>query len=132
MEGTSKMPLPTCLSNSALETSSLNPFAESADSLKVSCAERSLPALPTLAKDNRLPAELWSKVLSNFKGEKGQTELAYLWTVIRLVSRWFKFEIENIFKTEHLPKTWLHFSLPLNSREYFVNVYFGEKFDRFL
>lgn len=54
------------------------------------------------------PPELWSITMQNFRHRKSPDELTYLWTTLRHVSRQFKEEIETIFRTEHLPKTWLH------------------------
>ena len=55
-----------------------------------------------------LPPEVWSITLENLRELQGQDELTYLWTVVRLVCRQFKEVIEEIFRTEHLPKTWLY------------------------
>lgn len=44
----------------------------------------------------------------NFRHRKSPEDLTYLWTNVRQVSRQFKQEIEELFRTEHLPKTWLH------------------------
>lgn len=54
------------------------------------------------------PPELWTIVLHNIRDLKSQDELTYLWTTVRQVCRQFKTEIEDIFRTEHLPKTFLH------------------------
>ena len=55
------------------------------------------------------PPEIWSLTLHNLRERKSQDELQYLWTEVRRVSKQFQEEIEEIFRTEHLPKTWLHF-----------------------
>ena len=55
-----------------------------------------------------LPPEVWSITLENLRALQSQDELTYLWTVVRLVCRHFKEVVEEIFRTEHLPKTWLY------------------------
>lgn len=54
------------------------------------------------------PPEIWSLALQNLRDRKSQDELTYLWTTLRHVSRQFKEEIEEIFRTEHLPKVLLY------------------------
>ena len=56
-----------------------------------------------------LPPEVWSLTLQEFCCRKTQDDLTYLWTTVRHVCKQFKVEIEDIFCSEHLPKTWLHF-----------------------
>ena len=63
---------------------------------------------PVMSSHLYFPPEIWSITLNNFREYQTQEELAYLWTTARHVSRQFKEEIEEIFRTEHLPKTWLH------------------------
>ena len=55
-----------------------------------------------------LPPEIWSLTLCYLCDLKCQDELTYLWTTVRHVCRQFKSEIENMFRTEHLPKTFLY------------------------
>ena len=55
------------------------------------------------------PPEIWGLTLHNLRERKGQDDLQYLWTEVRHVSKQFREEIEEIFRIEHLPKTWLHF-----------------------
>ena len=55
------------------------------------------------------PPEIWNLTLHNLRDRKSQADLQYLWTEVRHVSKQFQEEIEAIFRTEHLPKTWLHF-----------------------
>ncbi len=57
----------------------------------------------------RFPPEIWGLTLHNLRERKGQDDLQYLWTEVRHVSKQFREEIEEIFRIEHLPKTWLHF-----------------------
>lgn len=54
-----------------------------------------------------LPPEVWSLTLRNFRDLRSQNELVYLWTTVRHVCRQFKIEVEDIFRMEHLPKTFL-------------------------
>ena len=37
-----------------------------------------------------------------------QSELAYLWTTVRRVSKDFEREIEKLFLEEHISKTWIY------------------------
>jgi len=46
--------------------------------------------------------------LECFRDRKSQDELLHLWTTVRPICRQFKEAIEEIFRTEHLPKTRLH------------------------
>ena len=64
--------------------------------------------ISSIQSDLHFPPELWSMTTRNFRHRKSPDELTYLWTTVRRVSRQFKEEIEEIFRTEHLPKTWLH------------------------
>lgn len=59
------------------------------------------------------PPEVWSLTLQKLRSWKSQDELTYAWTTVRHVCRQFKEEVEEIFRTEHVPKTWLH----LDTRE---------------
>lgn len=54
------------------------------------------------------PPEVWGLTLNHCREWESQDELTYLWTTVRHVSRQFKAAVEDIFKTEHLSKTWLH------------------------
>lgn len=54
------------------------------------------------------PPGVWSITLHYLRDLKSQDELTYLWTTVRHVSRQCKTEVEDIFRTEHLPKTFLH------------------------
>lgn len=65
-------------------------------------------AIPALPSRLHFPPEVWSMTTQNFRHRKSPDELTYLWTTVRHVSRQFKEEIEDMFRTEHLPKTWLH------------------------
>lgn len=56
-----------------------------------------------------LPPEVWGLTLDNFRESKSQDELIYLWTTLRHVCRQFKATVEELFKTQHLPRTFLHF-----------------------
>lgn len=75
----------------------------------------------------RFPPELWSITTQNFRHRKSPDDLTYLWTAVRHVSRQFKAEIEDIFLTEHLPKTWLHVNVnvanTLNNSPTGLNVF---------
>ena len=64
--------------------------------------------VPAMSSHLHFPPELWSITTGNFRHRKSPDELEYLWTAVRHVSRQFKEEVEDIFRTEHLPKTWLH------------------------
>ena len=75
---------------------------------------------PTMRSDIHLPPEVWHMTLAYLRERKSQEELAYLWLKARLVSRQFKQEIEEIFRTEHLPKTWLHFHQSEFKNDFFV------------
>ena len=55
------------------------------------------------------PPEIWSNALRSFSDCKAQDDLTYLWTTLRLVNRWFRIEVEEIFKKQHLEKTISHF-----------------------
>lgn len=63
---------------------------------------------PTMPSRPSFPPEIWSITLGNLRERQSQEELTYLWTTARHVCRQFKEEIEEIFRTEHLPKTWLY------------------------
>ena len=54
------------------------------------------------------PPEILMNITENFRCRKSPDELSYLWTTVRLVSKQFKDDVEDIFRTEHLPKTWLY------------------------
>lgn len=71
----------------------------------------------------RFPPEIWRNVTDNFRCRKSPDELSYLWTSVRLVSKQFKDDVEDIFRVEHLPKTWLYLD---NSEIYdlYVKLYF--------
>ncbi|CAD6577873.1 MAG: hypothetical protein ASARMPRED_008436 [Alectoria sarmentosa] len=60
-----------------------------------------------------LPFEIWDMILrmiwDNFRNCKSQDDLTHLWTCVRLVCKQLKAEVEDIFKTQHLPGTSLHF-----------------------
>lgn len=60
-----------------------------------------------------LPFEIWDTVLRatrvDFHDSRSQEDLTHLWTCVRLVSKQLKNEVEDIFKTQHLPRTVLHF-----------------------
>ena len=66
--------------------------------------------LATSAMPSRLrfPPEILTNITDNFRCRKSPDELSYLWTTVRLVSKQFKDDVEDIFQTEHLPKTWLY------------------------
>ena len=67
--------------------------------------------LSGLTMSIRLPSEVWRITLHYLRDRKSQDELTYLWTTVRHVCRQFKEEMEEIFRMEHLPKTWLHFNI---------------------
>ena len=60
-----------------------------------------------------LPFEIWDMILrmiwDNFHNCKSQDDLTHLWTCVRPVCKQLKAEVEDIFKTQHLPGTSLHF-----------------------
>ncbi len=56
-----------------------------------------------------LPPELWGLTLNHLCEWKSQDELTYLWTTLRHVCRQFKAVVEDVFRTQHLPRTFLHF-----------------------
>lgn len=58
---------------------------------------------PHIRSDLYLLPELWSITLGNLRDRKRQTDLTYLWTVVRHVSTLFKKEVEKIFIEEHVP-----------------------------
>ena len=62
------------------------------------------------------PPELWSLTIQNFRHRKSPEDLTYLWTTVRQVSKQFRQEIEEIYRTEHLPKTWVHVDTSESSR----------------
>ena len=71
--------------------------------------EPNMPAAnPAMPSHLHFPPELWSITTQNFRHRKSPEDLTYLWTTVRQVSRQFKEEIEELFRTENLPKTWLH------------------------
>ena len=71
----------------------------------------------------RFPPETLRNIPENFRCRKSPDELSYLWTTVRLVSKQFKDDVEDIFRTEHLPKSWLYLD---NSEIYdlYVKLYF--------
>ena len=52
---------------------------------------------------------------------KPSQKLTYPWTTVRSVSQQLKKEIEDIFRTEHLSKTWLHLDTGESSCAYTAN-----------
>ena len=56
----------------------------------------------------RFPPEILRYITENFRCRVSPDELSYLWTTVRLVSKQFKDDVEDIFRTEHLRKTWLY------------------------
>lgn len=56
-----------------------------------------------------LPPEIWGLTLDHFRELKSQDELIYLWTTLRHVCRQFKATLEDLFKAQHLPRTFLYF-----------------------
>lgn len=60
-----------------------------------------------------LPYEMWDMVLQmmwdDFHSCKSQEDLTHLWTCVRPVSMNLRKKVEEIFKTQHLPMTVLHF-----------------------
>jgi len=50
---------------------------------------------PHIRSDLYPPPELWNITLGNLRDRKRQTDLTYLWTVVRHVSTLFKKEVEN-------------------------------------
>ncbi|MCJ1452414.1 hypothetical protein MMC28_002757 [Mycoblastus sanguinarius] len=61
-----------------------------------------------------LPPELWTMTPENLRSRKRDSELIYIWTCVRHVCKLFEAEIEEIFGTEHLQKTWLDFDAGLH------------------
>jgi hypothetical protein len=61
-----------------------------------------------MSTDFSFPPEVWSLTLHNLRDLKSQDELTYLWTTVRHVCRQFMTEVESIFRTQHLPKTFIH------------------------
>lgn len=62
------------------------------------------------------PPEVWSLTIPHLRHRKSPDDLTYLWSTVRHVNRLFQEKIEELFRTEHLPKTWLHFSNPTNDK----------------
>jgi hypothetical protein len=60
-----------------------------------------------------LPAELWLRVLQNIQKEE---DLPDLWTSCRHVCTTFKQAVEAIMRENHLRKTWIRFSLGMNTQ----------------
>ncbi len=60
-----------------------------------------------------LPFEIWELILrlivNDFRNCKSQDDLTHLWTCVRPVCKQLKVEVEEIFKTQHLSMTTLHF-----------------------
>jgi len=54
------------------------------------------------------PPEILGLILDTFRDCKSQDELIRLWTTMRFVCRQFKAAIEDMFKSEHLPKTTIY------------------------
>ena len=71
----------------------------------------------------RFPPEILRNITENFRCRRSPDELSYLWTAVRLVSKQFKDDVEDIFRTEHLRKTWLYLD---NSKidDLYVKLYF--------
>ena len=65
--------------------------------------------LLTMTCHAELPQELWVLTLQNLRHWKSKEDLVYLWTTVRLVNKSFKAATEETFRTEHLPKTKLHY-----------------------
>ena len=63
------------------------------------------------------PPELWSLTIQNFRHRKSPEDLTYLWTTVRQVSKQFRQEIEEIYRTEHLPRTWVYVGTGESSRK---------------
>lgn len=66
-----------------------------------------LPHLPYL------PIEIRHAILQEtrdiFRNCKGQDDLVFLWTCVRPVCKQLKADVEDIFKTQHVPRIVLHF-----------------------
>ena len=73
------------------------------------CSIRQPSSVRIMSSRPHFPPEIWGLTLHNLRERKGQDDLQYLWTEVRHVSKQFREEIEEIFRIEHLPKTWLHF-----------------------
>lgn len=71
---------------------------------------------PTMPSHLHFPAELWSLTIHHFRHRKSPADLTYLWTTVRQVSKQFRQEIEEIFRTKHLPRTWVHVDTGESSR----------------
>ncbi|KAF6232910.1 hypothetical protein HO173_008873 [Letharia columbiana] len=60
-----------------------------------------------------LPFEIWDLILrmirDNFRNCKSQDDLTHLWTCVRSVCKQLKAEVEDVFKSQHLPSNTLHF-----------------------
>lgn len=56
----------------------------------------------------RFPLELWAMTIRNMRDRTSHAELAYLWTTVRRVSKFFEQEIENLFLEIHVGKTWIY------------------------
>ncbi|KAL9132583.1 MAG: hypothetical protein Q9175_006243 [Cornicularia normoerica] len=61
-----------------------------------------------------LPFEIWDMILlmiwDEFRNCTSQEDLIHLWTSVRPVCKQLKATVEDSFKTQHLPKTVLHFT----------------------
>ena len=62
-------------------------------------------ASPAVPSHLHFLPELWSITTQNFRHRKSPEDLMYLWITVRHVSRQFKEETEEPFRTEHQPKT---------------------------
>ena len=70
----------------------------------------------TMPSHLHFPPEVWSLTIQNFRHHKSPEDLTYLWTTVRQVSKQFRQEIEEIYRTEHLPRTWVHVNTGESSR----------------
>ena len=67
--------------------------------------------IPIMATKPSFPPEILGLVLNSLCCDRTQDDLTCLWTSLRHVCHHFKVTIENTFKTDHIPKTWLHCSM---------------------
>ncbi len=73
--------------------------------------------MASLISHKVLAPEIWFMVLDCFREYRSPKDLTWLWLGGRHVSQLFRYEIENIFQTIHLPDTVLHCRLGKLAKE---------------
>lgn len=83
-------------------------------------------AKPANSDKRHFPNEIWYIVLEHFRNLSSPGELTWLWLGGRHVSQLFRIEIENFFRTIHLPLTTIRVDLGRLMNEGLCPITIGE------